>query len=243
MKKQSLDIKKRLKNSFKMIYDASLYLLLFELVYKGLILLLFRPLLNVIVSLFIRASGYEILINEEATQFLFSFTGIFMIIVVIFMSVVLVYYEFSVVLLILDRSKKKKDIKLLEITEIALVKLRSVIKNKHIGLALYILVLIPILNIGIQSSLLPTLSIPDFITGELAKYPGSGVLFFLFGLALIYLFAKLFIVLPIMLFSETTFKKASKLSFKTIKGEALQVAFLIMMGMVIWITLTYLPSF
>src|SRR5699024_12275441 len=115
-------------------------------------------------------------------------------------------------------------INLLEITEKSLIKLKNVIKNRHIGLALYILVLIPILNIGIQSSLLPTLSIPDFITGEVAKYPGSEILFILLGVGLIYLFAKLFITLPIMTFGNKSFREASKLSFKTIKGEGFQIA-------------------
>lgn len=239
--RKTLNTKNILKNSFEMIYNAAIYLLLFEIIYKGLILILFKPILNTIVSLFIRAGGYEILVNEEISKFLLSFTGILMVIVVMTLSVVLVYYEFSVILLILNSSKKKEKIKLLQITETALLKLKNVIKNKHIGLALYILVLIPILNIGIQSSLLPTLSIPDFITGEVAKYPGSEMLFFLLALILVYLFAKSFIVLPIMLFSEKSFKEASKISFKTIKGEGFKIAFLIVVGMLIWIVLTYLP--
>lgn len=241
MENRILNTKDILKNSLKAIYDAGIYLLLFELIYKGLILILFKPIINTIVSLFIRAGGYQILVNGEISQFLLSFTGILMVIVVMTVSVALVYYEFSVILLILDGSNKKEKINLLEITETALIKLKNVIKSRHIGLAFYILVLVPILNIGIQSSLVPTLSIPDFITGEVDKYPGSEVLFFLLGLILVYLFAKLFIVLPIMLFSDKSFKDASKLSFKTIKGEGFQIAFLIIMGMLIWISLTYLP--
>lgn len=236
-----LNTKNILKDSFEMVYAASIYLLLFELIYKGLILVIFKPVLNTIVSLFIRAAGYEVLVNEDISQFLLSFTGVLMIIVVMTVSVALVYYEFSVILLILDSTKKKEKINLLKITERALLKLKNVIKSKHIGLALYMLVLIPILNIGIQSSLVPSLSIPDFITGELAKYPGSGILFFLLGFGLIYFFAKLFIVLPIMTFSEKSFKEASKLGFKTIKGEGLQIAFLIIVGLFIWIMFTYLP--
>ena len=58
---------------------------------------------------------------------------------------------------------------------------------------------------------------------------------------MVYLFAKLFIVLPIMIFSEKSFKEASKISFKTIKGEGFQIAFLIIVGMLTWIMLTYLP--
>ena len=70
--------------------------------------------------------------------------------------------------------------------------------NKSIGIALYILVLIPFLNVGIQSSLMPTLSIPDFITGEIDKYPGTEYLVLIVILALVFLFAKLFVVLPVM---------------------------------------------
>ena len=85
------------------------------------------------------------------------------------------------------------------------------------------------------------MSIPDFIIGEVAKYPGSEILFILLGLCLVFLFAKLFIVLPIMLFSNKSFKEASRLSFKVIKGEGFQIAFLIIVGMLIWIGLTHLP--
>ena len=241
MEKRILNIKNILKNSLGMIYEAGIYLLLFEIVYKGLIFILFKPALNSIISLFIRAGGYQILVNGEISQFLLSFTGILMIIIVMIISVVIVYYEFAVILLILDSSKKKEKIKLLKITEKALIKSKNVIKNKHIGISLYILVLIPILNIGIQSSLLPTISIPDFITGELDKYPGSEILLVGVGIALVFLFAKLFIVLPIMIFSDKSFKEASKMSFKTIEDEGFQIAFLIIGGMLVWLALTYLP--
>lgn len=241
MKKRILNIKGILTDSFEMIYEAAIYLLLFEIIYKGLILILFKPVLNIIVSLFIRAKGYEILVNGEVAQFFLSFTGIFMLIILMSVSVAIVYYEFTVILLILDSTKKKKGIKLLEITERALVKLKNVINKRNIGLSLYIFVLIPILNIGIQSSLLPTISIPDFITGELSKYPGSEILLILVGLILVYLFAKLFIVLPIMILGDKSFRQASKSSFKTIKGEGLQIAFLLIISMLLWLIITYLP--
>ncbi len=122
-----------------------------------------------------------------------------------------------------------------------MIKLKNVINYRNLGLALYILVLIPILNIGIQSSLLPTLSIPDFITAEVAKYPGSGILFGLLIFILLYLFAKLFLSLPIMIFGDKSFKDASRLSFATIRGDGLHVALLIGFGLLLWITLTYLP--
>lgn len=241
MEREILHTRNILKNALIMIYKTGIYLLLFELVYKGLITIIFKPILNSIVSLFIRAGGYDILVNGEISQFLLSFTGLIMIVVVMTVSIAIVYYEFTVILLILDRSRKREEIKLLKITENALLKLKNVIKNGGVGIALYILVLIPFVNIGVQSSLVPTLSIPDFIIGEVSKYRGSEVLFFVLGFVLVYLFAKLFIVLPIMIFSDKSFKDAAVMSFRRIKGESLQIAFLIILGMLIWISLTYLP--
>ena len=241
MKNNKLSIKNIIIDSFKMIYDVGIYLLLFEVIYKGLILILFKPVLNIIMSLFIRAGGYEVLVNGDISRFLFSFSGVLMVLIVMVTSVVLVYYEFTVILLILEQSKKKQQIKLLEITEQALIKLQSVIQIKHVGLALYILVLIPILNVGIQSALVPTLSIPDFIIGELAKYPGSEYLFMLLAFLLLTLFAKLFLVLPIMILEQKSFNEASKTSFKVIKGEGFQIALIIFVGLGLWLALSNLP--
>ncbi len=241
MEKRILDKKSILKNSLIMIYKSSIYLLLFELIYKGIITILIKPILNSIVSLFIRAGGYDILVNGEISQFLLSFTGLVMIVIVMMISIVIVYYEFTVILFILDMSRKKDEIKLLQITENALLKLKNVVKYDHIGISLYILVLIPFLNIGIQSSLVPTLSIPEFITGELSKYPGSGVLFVLLGFVLVFIFAKLFIALPVMIFSDKNFNESARISFKTITDEGFQIALLIISGMLIWLAVTYLP--
>lgn len=241
MSEKILNIKGILNDSFKAIYNSAIYLLLFELIYKGLILVFFKPVLNIIVSMFIRAGGYKLLVNQDIAEFLFSFTGVLMVLVVMTISVILVYYEFTVILLVLDKSKKGEKIELLKITEKALLKLKNVIRKQNIGLAIYILVLIPLLNIGIQSSLIPTLSIPNFIIGELQKYPGSGVLLIGVILLLIYLFSKLFIVLPSMVFGGKTFKEGARDSFKTIKGEGFKITTLIIVSMLIWIILTYLP--
>ena len=44
MKKKTLDLQSTLKHSFGMVYDAGVHLLLFELIHKGLILLLFKAM-------------------------------------------------------------------------------------------------------------------------------------------------------------------------------------------------------
>ena len=45
MREKILNIKGIFNDSFRAIYDSAIYLLLFELIYKGLILVLFKPVL------------------------------------------------------------------------------------------------------------------------------------------------------------------------------------------------------
>ncbi|OLS02698.1 glycerophosphodiester phosphodiesterase family protein [Tissierella creatinophila] len=241
MEKRVLNEKRILNNSLRMIYDTFIYLVLFEVIYKGVILVIFKPIIEIIVSLFNKDGSYMFLVNEDITRFLLRSTGYLMIVVLMIISIILVYYELSVILLILDSGKKKEKIKLLQITETALLKLKDVIKNKNIGLVLYILILIPIFNIGMQTSLYPIFSFPHWIIKKISKFPGSEILSILLGIGLIYLFTKLFIVLPIMIFSNKSFKEASKISFKTVKNEQFKIAFLMMIVMLIWLILTYPP--
>lgn len=241
MEKRISNKKGILKNSFGMLYEASIYLLLFEVIYKGLIVIIFKPILEIIVSLFNKDGRYEFLFNEDVTKLLLRSIGYLMIIVIMIISVMLVYYELSVILLILDSSKKKEKIKLLQIIETAILKLKDVIKSKDIGLVPYILCIIPILNIGIQSYIYPILSIPHLLIKKINQYPRSEILFILLGLGLIYLFTKLFIVLPIMIFSDKSFREASKISFKTIKSEGFKITLLILMVILIWLMITYPP--
>ncbi len=241
MKSKSLRQKNILKDSFKTIYRASIHLLVFEIIYKNLLLILFKPIRTSIISLFVRAKTQEVLFNEEIPSFLMSFAGLISIIALTAIFIILIYYEFTVILLILNSVKGKEKINLIKINKSALVKVKDTIKNRSIGLALYILLLIPILNISIVLSLLPTLSITDLIPRLIYNLPASRILLPIVGLAIIYLFTKLFIVLPIIIFKGKTFKEAVQISFKTIKGEEFRGIFFIIAGTLAFLVISRLP--
>ena len=241
MERQNLKTKNTLKNSLGMIYHSVIYLILFEVIYKGLILIIFKPILEIIVSLFNKDGDYAFFINPDMTKLLLKSTGYLMILILTIISVMLVYYELSVILLLLEKSRKKEKIKLLQIAKTAALKLKNVIKVKNLGLALYILALIPILNIGLQSSIYPIFSIPHYLIRKADKFPGGKIILPLLVLGFIYLFVKLFTVLPIMTFTDKSFKEASEESFKTIKGRGYKIAFLIIIVLGIWLMLTYPP--
>ena len=238
---EKLKVKNRLNLSFSMVYNSFVYLLLFELIYKGLIAFLFRPFLNIVVRIFIRLGGYDFLVNENILAFFTSFIGLALLALLVAIASILIYYEFSVLLLILYRTSREEEIDLFQLTELALFKTLKAVRERSIGLTLYILILIPILNIGLSSSLIPSISLPDFIVGELEKHRGGRGLLILLSLGLIYVFAKLFIVLPLMIFSDMTFKKASEKSFKLMRENGFKLALMVILGLLIWIGLTYLP--
>ena len=230
-----------LKDSFKTIYKASIYLLLFEIIYKSLLLILFKPIRTPIISLFVKSKTQEVLFNEEAASFLLSATGVIFTIVLIAIFIIFIYYEFTIILLVLNSIKNKEKISLLKINKKALLKVKDTIKNKSIGLALYILALIPILNMGLVLSILPTLSMADLIPGKSYSFLGISILLFTAGLVIIYLFVKLFIVLPIIILGDKTFKEALQISFKTIRGENFKSIFFLLSGVFIFLIIIRLP--
>lgn len=241
MEKRIINQKNIMNNAFRRIYDSSIYLILFEVFYKGLILVMFRPILEIIVSLFNKDGSYIFFINEEITRTFLRTTGYLTIMLVMVLAVILLYFELSVILLILYNNRKKEKLDLSQIIKIALAKVKNTIKIKNIGLAFYLLPLIPLFNIGIQSSFYPMFSMPDWLIKKVSKYPGKEIILSLLTLGFIYLFTKLFIVLPIMIFNHKSFKESAKISLKTIKSQGFKIAFLIIIIILIWLILTYPP--
>ncbi len=235
------DVKNMMKDSMKSTFHIGIYILLFEVFYKGIIYILFRPLLNLISSFFIQAGGYEILINGDIKNFFFSFWGILMVLVLTLLAILIIYYEFTVLLILIDRSKKKKEIKLNLVMKEAVTHTDRVFEKIQVGLGIYMLVLIPILNLGFSSSLLPSLAVPAFIIDELEKWHGGVFLILLGIIVLIYIFAKLFLVLPIMVFSNKDFKDSAKISFRTMKGQGIRISGVIILATLIWGSIGSLP--
>nr|WP_300003813.1 glycerophosphodiester phosphodiesterase family protein [Tissierella sp.] len=232
-----------LKNSFKNFYHSIVYLLLFELIWKGLILAIFKPLRTGIVSLFVKAKEYDIVMNQQGRSILFLLAAWVLITASIFLLIAMVYYEITVIIMILNRIRNKEKVNLLEINRKSLTKLKGLFMKKRIGLFVYILSLIPLLNIGIQIAIFPALSVPNIIRSRINRFPGSTIVLALGGLFLLYLFVKLFIVIPIMTFTDKSFKESVSLSFKKLKGRKFKLALLISLGLLACIIISRVPFF
>ena len=174
---------KKVKNVLALINYNLKTLVGFEFIYKMLSLLIFMPLFLNLFNLITKLTGYSYLTFENFFSFLANpFTIILLIILFLFMMC-FTLFDISTVIIILDASSQRKRISISEAFRLALKKCRGVIKLKNISIVFFVLFLIPFLNIGVSSSLITSIKIPEFIMDYIVK---NNILCFL--IVCVYLF-------------------------------------------------------
>lgn len=227
--------------TIRTVYKSAIPILLFEFFFNIITIVLLKPALNGSFNIMVKLSGYPVLLNSYIRDFLMSFMGILTVIIFINIFVLIVYYEFAVLLVILNKAYNKEKVSLRDSLVIAYLTLEKTIKKNNIGLAFYVLLLIPLVDFGLHSTLFPQINIPAFITGEIMKYPGGNIAIFLVGALIAIIYAKLFLVLPIMIVEEKNFKDATNKSLKIMKGKALRIGFFAFIILLIWTLFAILP--
>ncbi len=215
-----------IRNACKQMYLALRYSIInicvFELFFKIATLLIFRPLIRWSVSMFINAGGYSVVLNAQIGAFLTGFTGVLMSLFLTVLAMVLVYYEFAVLLFFLHSGYRHKNVCLYHGLKMGAKALESLWHPSSIGFAIFALVLIPLLDISFEASLMPGINIPRFITGEIARYPGGWILIDLIQWVPLFVFIKLVFVLPGMVLERLNFITSLKQSMLRIKGNTLR---------------------
>lgn len=156
---------------------------IFELLYKTATLFIFIPAISFIFHRVLRLGGYAGATNYELLRFVFSRYGFLCMLILVPVATVLIFLEFAVLVVLSYNGHHKRKVKLVPAFLQSLAYLPSLFKYGFLGWALYLLLLVPLIN-GFGSSLLPSLDIPAFISGELFK-TGKGTLLYLSALAII----------------------------------------------------------
>ncbi len=159
-------------------------LLRFEILYKLASTLIFIPFFYFLFHQIVEITGYHYLTFENLFSFLRNpFTILFLILLLVIVTFCTLL-DVSTVIIILDCSYQKKKISLKEAILLALKKSLRVFHFQNILLTFFLLFLIPFLHIGISSSLISTVSVPEFILDYIHANP---VLSFLYSILLILL--------------------------------------------------------
>ncbi|WP_265333420.1 glycerophosphoryl diester phosphodiesterase membrane domain-containing protein [Paenibacillus guangzhouensis] len=145
------------------------------MVYKTLTITIFVPFISFIFHRAVEYSGLAGATNYELLKFAMTPYGILCFLIIIPFATVIIFIEVTVLILLSYYAHQGERIKLIPAFMQSLTYLPFLFRYGFFGWALYLLFMVPLLNIGFSSTLLPSLQIPNFITGELLK-TNSGML-------------------------------------------------------------------
>lgn len=197
----------------------------FECAFKICTFFIFTPLFLRTFDLIMKITGYNYLALENLSSFLLNPLTIFMLIILSLLMMAYTMFDITTIIVILDSSFQKKKIKAIDAVKITLQKCKNILKMKNIPLAFLVLFLIPFLHIGISSSFITTIKIPEFILEFVLKNKMLFPLAFLLIIFLIILLLKWLYAIHYFLLEDCTFKEARKKSIALGKKKRFQDLF------------------
>lgn len=215
-------MKKFLSKIVSMINYNILTLLKFELIYKLFISFCLMPVLVYTFNIMMKITGYKYLTFYNVKSFLINpytlLYGLFLLIIL----TILTLFDIISIIVIYDSSYHKKKISMVDTVRISLGKLKNILKLKNIPVSFLVLFLIPFLNIGVESNLISSIKLPEFIMDFIY---GSKLYFSLY--VLVYLFflsilSKWLYSLHYMIIEDKSFIASCKCSKNMIKKNRIR---------------------
>lgn len=213
-------IHKLVADIFKTLAFTYRQVFIFELLYKTLTLFIFIPAISFVFQTLLRFGGFAGATNYELLDFVLSRYGFLCMLILIPVATVLIFLEFSVLIIIAYYGQKKQRIGLFQAFLQSLSYLPSLFKYGFVGWALYLLLFLPLLSIGVGSSLLPSLQIPNFISNELFK-TGGGTLIYsgVFAVVAFFNIRWTFLLHMIVIEGAGSFRQAAKKSAAILRNS------------------------
>ena len=154
---------KKMKRVLHLLRVNGRTLAAFEIVYKILSLAVFTPVIWAAFNGIMKLTGYEYLTKENLVLFLKNPITIVALLILVVCMAVYSMIDIGGVIFILDQSSQDQKVTLLQTWKFTLKNAVRVFKPWNLLIALVVLVMIPFLNIGVASSYISTISIPEFM--------------------------------------------------------------------------------
>ena len=197
-------------------------LLIFELIFKLLSFLIFTPLFISIFNLIMKLTGYNYLTLENIISFFLNPITLILLLVLVLLMMIYTMFDITTIIITLDASYNGQKIKVIDAMRIAIAKCRKLFHLKNILLAVMVLFLIPFLHIGVASSFITTIKIPEFILDFIVKNKTLLILFLIVVIGLVILLLKWMYSLNYFVLEDVNFKEARKRSINISKKNHLK---------------------
>lgn len=156
-------IKKPLKQVLGLLKFNISTMVKFELIYKLLSTLVFIPLAVLILDFSMKITGYSYLTIENIGSYLFNGKNIIILVVLMLLLTFFSMIDISAVVYIIHSSNREKHVNLRQVINFAYENSKRVFKRKNSFIALFVLLILPILNMGMTSGLITYIAVPEFI--------------------------------------------------------------------------------
>jgi len=154
---------KNFKNTLGMLKYNIWTLVGFEALFKVLSFVIFTPLFLKSFTLVMHITGFNYLTLDNIMEFLSKPSTMAMLLLIIILMTIYTMFDITTVIIILDESYHKRKIKMVEAVRRSLKKVFRVLIPTNIVLPFMVLFLIPFLNLGVASSFVSTIKVPEFI--------------------------------------------------------------------------------
>ncbi len=203
---------KKIKKTWQMLKCNMKSLIVFELLFKLLSFLIFTPLFINLFNLIMKVTGYKYLTLENIVKFLLNPITLVLILILILFMMVYSMFDITTIIIILDKSYHNEKVKVVDAIRISIDKCKSLFHIKNILLAVLVLFIIPFLHIGVTSSFITTIKIPEFIYDFIIKNKFLLTLFSVAVVLLVFLLLKWMYAFHYVILENLSFKEARRKS-------------------------------
>lgn len=215
--------------------DNFIKILKFEIFYKMITIIILLPFLDKVLQMYLNnQSEVGIVFNQNILFGFLSFKGILVALFLLVYSLLIVLYEYSVIINMISLYVKQQPFRIYEVMKVSFINLKGLKHPSIIICGLYYLLILPLVHIGYLNALIPSFKIPNFIFGELSLTFSGNILIALiyllyYGVYLLLLFVPFYMILK-----KQNFISAFKDNFKLYKKLEFKDRFILIIILVIW---------
>ena len=225
-------IKKKNTSYIKTLFQITTYnfktILYFEIIFKILTLFIFIPLATGGFNLIMKVTGYSYLTIENILSFFKTPLAIILLLIIILYLTLVTMFDITTLIVIFDQSYKKIKIPLKDAVRISIKKSLTIFNPKNILLPVFLLFIIPFLNISLGTSVISSIKIPEFILDYItSNFLLISLLIILYAILIILLINWIYSIHYIVL-EKNSFRKARKSSLELIKNKRIKDALTIL---------------
>ena len=233
-----MNINKYFKNIYSFTKRNIKSISIFELIYRLLLCVFFIPLIIVLFNSSVSISGYEYI---DKTNIANMFSNPIVIIFILLLSLLFILakiFETIAIIIIYDRSYFDNKISFINLLKISLYKFKKLFKFNNICIVLLALFLIPILNIGLNLSVINYINPPKYIYDYLYSNHWIIIIIIIICILILILFIRMIYSIYYMVLENKNFSDAIKSSRKLIVKNIIK-DILIIIGLQLFIFLLF----